>query len=74
MSVKNIEMNVVRAIKDVVLTYQSYEENFNDAKYSEINEYFIRPLIGRADSLMTAFDNMGQSISALKNFGTLSER
>ena len=28
-------------------------------KYAEINEYFIQPLIGKTNSLMTAFEEIG---------------
>lgn len=74
MSLNNAEMKVIQAVRDVVTTYQTYEENFNDEKYSEINEGFIQPLIGRTDRLMTVFEETGQSVTKLKNFGALSER
>ena len=74
MSLNSIELKVLQSVKEVVGTYQNYEENFNDEKYSEIKEYFVQPLITRTDSLMTAFEEIGRSVTRLSNTGSLSER
>lgn len=68
-SLKSIEMDVLQAVRDVAGTYQRYEDNFNDEKYAEIKEYFIQPLVGRANSLMTAFEEIGNTVKRLSDKG-----
>ena len=36
-NLRNIESDTLQAVKDVAGTYQTYQENFNDEKYREIN-------------------------------------
>ncbi len=72
-SLKSIEMDVLEAVKEVVSTYQNYEENFNDEKYAEIKEYFIQPLVAKTNSLLTAFEEIGSTIKKLSDEGIIIE-
>ncbi len=72
-SLKRVEMDVVQAVREVASTYQNYEENFNDEKYAEIKENFILPLIGKTNSLMTAFEEIGTTIRKLSDEGIITE-
>lgn len=72
-SLKSVEMDVLQAVREVAGTYQNYEENFNDEKYAEIKEYFIQPLIGKTNSLMTAFEAIGTSVKKFSDEGMITE-
>lgn len=70
---KEIEISILQAIRDVVSTYQTYEENFKDEKYLQIDAYFIQPMISRANSLMGAFSELERSASHFSNEGITTE-
>ena len=72
-SLQSVEMNVLQAVREVVSTYQNYEEKFNDEKYAEIKDYFIQPLIGKTNSLMTAFEEIGTTVKKLSDEGIITE-
>ena len=55
-NLRNIESDTLQAVKDVAGTYQTYQENFNDEKYREINTCFVEPLVRRVGNLLAAFD------------------
>ena len=73
-SLKSAELDVLQAVRDLASTYQNYEENFNDEKYAEIKSYFIQPLIGKTHSLMTAFEEMGNTVKGFADEGIISEK
>ena len=70
---RNIESDTLQAVKDVAGTYQTYQENFNDEKYREINTCFVEPLVRRVGNLLAAFEDINRSVSILKNKGILTE-
>lgn len=72
-SLKSVEMDLLQAVRDVAGTYQNYEENFNDEKYAEIKEYFIQPLVGKTNSLLTAFEEIGTTIKRFSDEGIITE-
>lgn len=72
-NLKSVEMDVLQAVREVASTYQNYEENFNDEKYTEINEYFIQPLIAKTDSLMTVFEEIGTVVKMFSDEGIITE-
>ncbi len=69
----NIEADTLQAVKMVAGTYQTYSENFIDAKYAEINTCFITPLVNKVGSLMTAFEEINRTVKTMKNKGVITE-
>lgn len=72
-SLKSIEMDTLQSVKDLIGTYQNYIENFNDEKYAEINEYFIQPLVGKTNLLITMFEEMEGFVRRFSDEGIISE-
>jgi hypothetical protein len=70
---RTIELNVLQSIREVASVYQTYEKNFNDVKYAEINNCFIQPMVQRTDALMWAFDEMGRTVATFKEKNIIQE-
>jgi len=70
---RTIELNVLQSIREVASVYQTYEKNFNDVKYAEINSCFIQPMVQRTYALMWAFDEMGRTVATFKEKNIIQE-
>ena len=72
-NIKNAELGVLNAVRDVLDAYQRFEDNYNDSKYTEIKEHFILPLVGKTDSLITVFGEIEITIRKFSEDGVFLE-